>query len=134
MPQDSEFSSALREARSYEHGSAPASVICASALAASAAVKTMGLLGLCHAYHEVSRSIEGLPFASDRELRKLLDCKYAVIRDLAAVEAKTPYEIMAKAKIVQPHLEHYLKVHEGKGDDPEIQLALSLARDVRALA
>ncbi|MBS1001421.1 hypothetical protein JK169_10450 [Acetobacter persici] len=130
MSKAKEFNTISRRAVLAGIGSAPAAVICTSALAAASSVDDRGILGLCHAYHEVSRSLAELPWASDRELEELLDRKYELIVRLAEAQARTPDEIVAKARIVRAHLPDYLPVFESETENPEIRLALSLTADV----
>lgn len=130
MSKAKEFDTLRRSAAPDRIGSAPAAVICTAALAAASSVDDHGVLGLCHAYREVSRSLTELPMYSDRELEKLLDRKYELIGLLAEAHAKTPGEIVAKALIVRAHLPEFLPVFESENDHPEIRLVMSLLHDM----
>lgn len=130
MPKAKEYHTISRRSALAVIGSAPAAIICISALAGASSVDDCGILGLCHAYHEVSGALRELPMHSDRELEELLDRKYELIGLLAEAHAKTPDEIVAKARIVRAHLPEYLPVFESENDNPEIRLAMSLTADV----
>lgn len=134
MPKAKDYNIMSRRGLLATIGAIPAAILCRSAMAAAGAVDRDGVLGLCHAYHEICRSLKDLPDASARELEVMLDRKYELIGLLAEAGAKTPDEIAAKARIVREHLPEYLPVFDAENDNPEIRLALSLTNDTITFA